>query len=146
MNLNGDFREFLSLLIEHQVKFLLVGAQALAVHGKPRFTGDLDVWVDRDPSNAERLVRALATFGFENIPAQPFTEHDRLLTLGREPVRIDIFTHIPGPDFAAAWSRRESVKLGAGEVPVIGREDFILSKQASGRAKDLADLALLNGE
>lgn len=144
MNLNGDFKEFLSLLIEHRVKFLLVGAQALAVHGKPRFTGDLDIWVDRDPDNAERLVQALAAFGFDDIPAQPFTEHDRLLTLGREPVRIDIFTYIPGPDFSEAWTRREKVKLGPGLVPVIGREDFIASKKASGRPKDLADLALLD--
>ena len=125
------------------MKFLLVGAQALAVHGRPRFTGDLDVWIERNEDNAKRIVEALAAFGFSGFDYTPFTEFDRVATLGKEPVRVDIFTHIPGPTFEEAWERRTHVTVDGKVVPVIGREDFIVAKRASGRPKDLLDLELL---
>ena len=144
MSLHGDFRGFLSSLISHQVRFLIVGAHALAVHGRPRFTGDLDVWTAREQSNADKLVRALADFGFEGLDAAPFTEENRILSLGREPVRIDIFTHIPGLSFEDAWPRRVEADLGNLRVPVLGRADFVASKKAAGRPQDLLDLELLD--
>ncbi len=143
MNLNGDFKEFLELLIDQPVKFLLVGAQALAVHGRPRFTGDLDVWIERSHDNALRLVMALDKFGFGGLDPQPFTEFDRLATLGREPVRIDIFTHIPGPPFADAYTRKVLVPFGKRKLPVLSKQDLIETKEASGRPRDLLDLELL---
>ena len=143
MSLHGDFREFLSLLIAHRVRFLIVGAHALAVHGRPRFTGDLDIWTERELENATKLVAALAEFGFAGLSPTPLTEPNRVLSLGREPVCIDVLTHIPGLRFEQAWSRRVEVDLGGLVVPVLGREDFIASKQAAGRPKDLLDLELL---
>lgn len=143
MKTHGDWKDFLNCVTEHQVKYLLVGAHAVAIHGRPRFTGDLDVIVSRKLSNAKRLVSALDAFGFPNVPAEPFTEYDRMLTLGREPIRIDIFTHIPGVVFDDAWERRIEVEFGGTVVPVLGRDDLISSKKASGRPKDLIDLELL---
>ncbi len=95
------------------------------------------------PENAQRIVAALADFGFPEVDAAPYTEFDRLATLGKEPVRIDIFTHIPCPDFATAWSNRLLLVAGEIEIPFIGKDHYISSKRAAGRPKDLADLELL---
>jgi hypothetical protein len=143
MNLHGDWNAFLQSLNFRRVRFLLVGAHAMAVYGRPRFTGDLDVWVARSRTNADRLSRALADFGFADIDPEPFTEFNRILTLGREPVRIDIFTHIPGLVFDPAWRKRTRLRMGDIEVGVLAKGDLIKSKLAAGRPKDLLDIEML---
>jgi hypothetical protein len=108
MELNRDFQEFLKFFIGHDVRFLIVGGYALAAHGHPRYTKDLDVWVWADPSNAQRVVDALEEFGFGGLGLSPtdFEETDAVVQLGREPQRIDILTFATGLDFAEAYENR----------------------------------------
>jgi len=140
-----DWREFLSLLISHRVKFVVVGGHAVAVHGSPRVTEDLDVFVDTADVNASRLRQVLVDFGFGD--AAPDTEllatQGKVFMIGAPPFRIDVLTRISGVSFANAWRNRKRIKLDVGTVPFISRELLIRNKRASGRPKDLADLALL---
>jgi hypothetical protein len=133
------------LLRSHRVRFLLVGAHALAVWGQPRFTRDLDILVEPSPANAKRLCAALRDFGYSALAREEasFALPDRMATLGIEPLRVDIMTSISGVDFETAWRGRLVAKLGSGRVSVLGRAEFIRNKRASGRAKDLLDLELL---
>lgn len=146
MKLPPEWNEFISLLCAHRVRFLIVGAHALAAHGRPRATQDIDFWVEPTPQNARRVCRALADFGFEELAkAQPeFATPERMATLGRPPLRIDIMTSIDGVSFEKAWAGRASITLDGHEVSFLGRTEFIENKHAAGRAKDLADIALLN--
>lgn len=144
-DLTQDWREFLSLLISHRVRFVVVGGHAMAVHGKPRMTEDLDVFVEASLANARRLRRTLAEFGFgeaapdEELLATP----DKVFMIGVKPYRIDILTRISGVEFEDAWATRMRVRTAAGQVPFLSRELLLRNKLASGRDKDLADLALL---
>lgn len=140
-----DWSEFITLLISHRVAFLVVGAHALAAAGRPRATGDLDVFIARTPENAARLGQALQAFGFTALAAEAarFAEPDRMATLGAPPLRIDVLNSISGVSFEEAWAGRVVARLGDLEVPFLGRAELIKNKRASGRAKDLADLALL---
>ncbi len=145
MKLPPEWSELIALLISHRVRFLVVGAHALAVHGRPRATQDLDLFVDPTPANAKRLGAALADFGYGQLAAEwhKFTERDRMATLGREPLRVDIMTSISGVDFAGAWKRRLRAKFGAHWLGFLGRADLVHNKRSAGRTKDLLDLALL---
>jgi hypothetical protein len=145
MKLPPDWTELIELLLSHRVRFLVVGAHALAAHGRPRATQDLDLFVDPTEANARRLGDALAEFGYPALARQwkKFTERDRMATLGKEPLRIDIMTSISGVDFARAWKRRLRVRYGRKTVAFLGRQDLVMNKKASGRTKDLLDLALL---
>jgi hypothetical protein len=145
MKLPPEWSEFIDSLISHRVRFLVVGAHALAAHGRPRLTRDLDVHVEPTRANARRLGGALAEFGFPALAAawERFAEADRMATLGREPLRIDIMTSISGVDFATAWKGRVTTRHGRRVVSVLGRAEFVVNKRASGRTKDLLDLALL---
>src|SRR5262245_47948882 len=118
MKLPPEWTELIDLLISHRVRFLIVGAHALAVHGRPRATQDLDLFVEPTVENARRLGAALADFGYAGLAKEwrKFTERDRMATLGREPLRIDIMTSISGVDFAGAWKRRLRVKHGGRAV------------------------------
>src|SRR5262245_11277559 len=143
--MNRDFVEMLSALCAAGVEFLIVGAHALAVHGTPRATGDLDIWVRPTADNAERVLTALRAFGaplFDLTPTD-FTQPDTVFQIGLPPSRIDVLSGVSGLTFEAAWTNRVHVTVGELTVPVIGRDDFIRNKQASGRAKDLSDLTLL---
>jgi hypothetical protein len=144
-NLHKDFKEFLQLLTAHRVKFLIVGAHALAAHGQPRYTGDLDVFVESSEKNAKRVVKALAEFGFGSVGLvlRDFTTRGRVTQLGFPPVRIDILTSISGVSFATAWEGRKRGTLGGVAVSYLGKREFIRNKTRAGRPKDLADLALL---
>ena len=146
MQLPPEWNEFIGLLLRHRVRFLLIGAHALAVHGRPRATLDLDVFVEPTLVNARRIGAALADFGFTASADQwqHFAEPDRMMTLGREPLRIDILNEISGVTFATAWKNRTVGMLDGRRVQVIGLKDLRRNKRASGRTKDLLDIALLD--
>lgn len=145
MKLPRDWKELIDLLCSHRVRFLVVGAHALAVHGNPRATGDLDLLVEPTLENAKRLGVALAAFGFPALAAQAerFSQRDRMVTLGREPLRIDIMTSISGVSFSQAWRGRRRVRLEKRTVGFLGRRELTKNKASTGRAKDLLDLELL---
>ncbi len=145
--LHADFVDLLDALAAEDVEFMLVGAFALAAHGAPRHTGDLDVWVRADPENARRVVRALARFGApieaHGIGEANFARVGDVYQMGVPPVRIDLLTGVSGLDFEAAWAHRVTVGLGALQVPVLGLADLIANTRATGRVKHLQDLELL---
>ena len=140
--MNPDFRDMLSALSAEGVEFLVVGAYAVAAHGAPRATGDLDVWVRPTPENARRVLRALGAFGapLGGLSAADLVLPDLVYQVGVPPRRIDLLTGIDGVSFEAAFPRRIEVVEGALRVPVLGRADLLVNKRAAGRAKDLADI------
>ncbi len=142
---SGDFRELLSLFNTEGVRYLIVGGFALAHYGRPRYTKDLDLWVDRSDENARRVYQALARFGapLHNLSHRDFTEPDVVFQVGIEPLRVDVLTDISGVQFAEAWDRRESSKYGDVPVYLIGKSDYITNKRASGRSQDLRDVEAL---
>lgn len=143
--MNPDFEEMLRALCDVNAEFMVIGAHAVAVYARPRATGDLDIWVGRTPENAERVWKALATFGapLDRLTLEDLTSDDIVFQIGVSPSRIDVLTTIGGVEFADAWGRREEVELWGLTVPVISREDLIRSKRAVGRERDLADVAEL---
>lgn len=145
--MNEDFRDFLEALLAEGVRFLVVGAHALAVHGVPRATGDLDVWVDRGAANTERLWQALETFGAPvevlELSRDDFLTPNRVVQLGLPPRRIDILTDLTGVDFETAWNDRRTVEIEGLGVPFIGRSTLVENKRATGRVRDRADLESL---
>ncbi|MBN1476031.1 hypothetical protein JXA47_04695 [Candidatus Sumerlaeota bacterium] len=145
MEVQPDFRELLALFSAHEVEFLIVGGYALAHHGAPRFTGDLDLLVRSVPDNAQRILRALAEFGFGSLDLtmDDFVTPDRVVQLGVPPVRVDIVTSVTGVSWEEAWAGREAGTYGEVPVHFIGRAQFIANKRAIGRAKDLGDLERL---
>jgi hypothetical protein len=140
--MNPDFVDLLRAFVEHDVRFLVVGAYALAHHGRPRATGDLDVWVDATPENAPRVMRALAAFGapMGDLADADFAAPRIVYQLGVPPGRIDILTQLTGITFAEAWPGRVPGAFGDLTVDFIGRDAFIRNKRATGRARDLADI------
>ncbi|MGO8814656.1 MAG: nucleotidyltransferase [Terriglobia bacterium] len=145
MPLPEDWRAFIESLNSSGVDYLVVGAVALAHHGFPRYTGDLDVLVGNSPDNAQRLESALAEFGFASLglKAADFVDSYRVVQLGVPPGRIDLLTSITGVTFDEAWAGRVEVVLGKTRVSFIGREALIQNKRKTGRAKDQADLEAL---
>ena len=143
--MNRDFAEMLSALSDAGAEFLIVGAHALAAHGVPRATGDLDIWVSSTIENATRVLTALTIYGapLADLTLDDLTKPDTVFQIGVVPCRIDILTGISGVQFTEAWARRMAVDVEGVQVQVIGREDFKTNKQASGRPKDLLDLELL---
>jgi hypothetical protein len=143
--LNPDYHDMLSALCEEGVEFLVVGAFALAAHGLPRATGDIDIWIRPSPENAQRVWRALHRFGAPtaDLTLTDLSNQGIVFQIGVAPRRIDLLTSIDGVQFEAAWARRVTVDLDGLPVPVLSRVDLITNKRASGRPKDLADLAWL---
>jgi len=135
----------LALLNTAGVEFLVVGGHAVAFHGRPRLTEDLDLFVRPDLANGERIMRALQAFGFGSlgITAADFRADDRVIQLGRAPNRVDLLTKLYGVDFADAWSRRVAARLDDADVWMISREDLIRNKRETGRTQDLADAEFL---
>jgi hypothetical protein len=140
--MNQDFVDLLRSFIAHDVRFLVVGAYALAVHGRPRATGDLDVWVDATTENAPRVLRALGAFAAptQDLVAADFATPGIVYQMGLPPGRIDVLTSLTGLRFDEAWPDRVQQPLEEMTVPIIGREAFIRNKKATGRARDLADV------
>ena len=139
--LNPDYKDILSAFNAEGVDYLLVGAYALAVHGLPRATGDIDLWVRRSPENAERIITALAAFGapLSGIDPQDFTMPELVFQIGVAPRRIDILTSVSGLSFEEAWPDREAVAVDGIRIPVMSRRHLIVNKRSTGRAKDQAD-------
>jgi hypothetical protein len=142
--MNENFRDVLAELLAAKARFLVVGAHALAVHGVPRATGDLDVWVEADPENAERVWAALVRFGAPvesmKVTREDLVRPDTVVQIGLPPNRIDILTSLTGVAFPDAWTARVTQSMGTLEVPFIGRETLVRNKRATGRTRDLADL------
>lgn len=143
--MNQDFLDLLRAFIAREVRFLIVGAYALGVLGRPRATGDLDVWVDPAPDNAPRVMAALEAFGapLQQVTADDFSRPGIVFQMGLPPLRIDVLTELSGLTFAEAWPGRIQASFGPLTVDVIGREAFIRNKRAMGRAKDLGDIEAL---
>ena len=140
--MNRDFVEMLSALGAARAEFMIVGAHALAAHGVPRATGDLDIWVRPEAANALRVLDALRAFGaplFDLTP-EDLVGTDTVFQIGLPPSRIDILTDLTGVTFADVWPERVRHAFGEIEVDFIGRAAFIRNKRATGRAKDLGDI------
>jgi len=145
IELNRDWTEFLSALISRRVRFVIVGGHAVAGHGEPRLTEDLDVFVERSPANAKKIRLALVDFGFGNVaPTEAeLARPHKVFMLGHKPWRIDILTSIDGVSFEQAWKSRVKADFVVTPLHVIGRAMLIKNKRAAGRENDLADVAML---
>lgn len=142
MNLQKDLREFVELLNALDVRYLIVGAFAVAHHGHPRYTADIDLFVQKSSENAERILHAIEQFGFGDIglSREDFESKDHVVQLGVAPNRIDILTILSGVTFEEAWGSREWGQIGDLRVPFISRAMLKRNKLATGRVQDLADL------
>ena len=140
--LNKDFKEFVQFLNANAVEYLVVGGYALMAHGHPRYTGDIDFWVDPTRANIANLLMALGQFGFASIDLkeEDFLVEQAVIQLGFPPARIDLMVSVSGVEFASAYKSRLEVDLDGTQINVINRNDFIRNKKATGRPKDLIDL------
>lgn len=145
MEIYPDYKELFRLFNDHKVRYIIVGSYALAFHGAPRYTGDIDILVKPDPENAVNIIKALDDFGFGSVglSESDFILLGKIIQLGYPPVRIDLITSISGVDWDTA--EKGSVPGQYGEIPVsyLGKKEFILNKQTTNRKKDLADLEAL---
>lgn len=147
--MTDDWFDALVALLDTKARFLVVGAHAMAVHGVPRGTQDLDLWIDPAPENVERVWRALTTFGAPlgalGVSPADLSRPGTVIQLGLPPNRIDLLTSLSGiPDFSAAWEARVEHPVRGRLVPFLSRELLIANKRAVGRPKDRADLDALN--
>ena len=142
VNLPPDFKEFLRLLNEHQVEYLLIGGYAVAYYGYPRATADMDIWISTDPQNTQKLVDVVKEFGFDlpELTPELFQKEGQIIRMGVPPVRIEIATGISGVDFAECYVSRLVDMLDGVEVNVIDLPHLKINKKAAGRHKDLDDL------
>jgi hypothetical protein len=142
MTIAPEFREFAECLNANNVRYLIVGGYAVAFHGHPRYTKDLDVWIDRTRENIRGLMRALDDFGFGSVglKAGDFMKPDQVIQLGYPPLRIDLLTSLTGVDFDTCWIDRQGLSVRGVGLPIIGLEGLRANKTASGRHQDLADL------
>ena len=147
-SLNRDFRDVLSSFNAERVEYMVVGAYALAAHGLPRATGDIELWVRPTPENALRVERALITFGApaDQFSRSDFESDDLILQLGVPPGRVDVITSIESVSFDEGWANRLVVELDGISVPVLGRDELLRNKRAVGRPQDQADVARLEAQ
>jgi hypothetical protein len=147
--LNKDFLDMLASLLEEGARFIVVGAHAMAAHGVPRATGDLDIWIEPVRVNVSRVWRALKRFGAPveslGVSKDDLLSPDMVIQIGLPPRRIDILTGITGVEFADAWEKKLLHRVGSLDIPFLGREALVANKRATGRAKDIADLEILEG-
>jgi hypothetical protein len=148
MEVQQDFKELLELFNKHRVEYMIVGGYALAFHGAPRYTGDMDIYIKPDSQNGERITAALKDFGFGEVglSVEDFIYPEKVIQLGVPPVRIDIITSITGVTWDEASPGKLRASYGDTEVNIIGREQFIANKKATGRKRDIADLDSLGIE
>ena len=140
--LSRDFKEFIELLNSHQVKYLVVGGYAVAFHGHPRYTKDIDLWVLNSEKNGERLLKVMSEFGFASLglTLNDFLQKDNIVQLGYPPNRIDIITGLNGIDFEKAYKNKIEIRFDDIDVNFIDLEDLKKSKRIAGRPKDLEDI------
>ncbi len=142
IQLPPDFKEFLKLLNNHKVEYLLVGGYAVGYHGYPRATSDMDIWIAVNPINAKKIVNVLNEFGFDapELTTDLFLEENKIIRMGVPPVRLEIITTISGVDFDSCYQQKKHGKIDGVEVNIIDLENLRKNKTASGRYKDLNDL------
>ena len=142
MVLSPDFREFVALLNAHNVRYLLIGGYAVAFHGHPRYTKDLDIWIEVSAENAEAILRVLEDFGFGavGLSKTDFETSGHTIQLGYPPNRIDLLTMADGVDFSECYAARNEMVVDGTEISVINLDHLRQNKAASGRHQDLADL------
>lgn len=140
--LNPDFKEFIQSLNDNGVRYLVVGGYAVALHGYPRYTKDMDIWVEMSAENASKIIKALDQFGFGSmgVKESDFTVPNQMLQLGHPPRRIDILTTLPGVEFSECYLARTIVDVEDASINFIDLENLRKNKQATGRHQDLADL------
>lgn len=140
--LSKDFKEFVALLKEHSAEYMIVGGYAVGVHGYPRYTGDLDIWLNPTRENAERVLRALRDFGFGalQITVDDLTKENAIVQLGQPPLRIDLLMSIDGVRFDECYTNRKEESFDGIRMNFIGYHDLLKNKRASGRHRDLDDL------
>ena len=143
--LNPDYKEMLSTLLQEKVEFILVGAYAMAIHGFPRATGDIDIFVRPNPENARRLFKALAKFGapLQGVQEADFAKEGTIFQIGVPPRRIDLITLIDAVSFESAWEDKVTVEIADLKIPVLSRIKIIANKSATGRKKDALDVETL---
>ena len=137
-----DFREFIELLIKNKAEYLVVGGYAVGIHGHPRYTGDLDIWLNATPHNAERILSSVNEFGFSSfkLTLEDFTKPGNVIQLGYPPLRIDLLTEIDGVSFEECFRNRKEVSIDNLIVHFIGYEDLLKNKKESGRPRDIDDI------
>lgn len=145
MVLNKDFREFIALLNENSVRYLIVGGYAVGFHGYPRYTKDLDIWIEISEENAKNIVKALNEFGFGAVGFKPgdFLNPDEFTQLGYPPNRIDIITSCEGVDFPTCYANKMQIEIDGLKIDFIDYESLLKNKQTVGRPQDLADVSNL---
>jgi len=143
--LNRDYKEFIQSLNDNQVRYLVVGGYAVAFHGHPRYTKDIDIWVEMTQENAEKVIRSLDQFGFGSLGLKDkdFLIPDQIIQLGYPPCRIDLFNTLSGVDFPTCYTSRMQIDIEGVKVHFIDLENLKKNKQASGRHQDLADIESL---
>ena len=143
--LNEDYKEMLQILLNNEVKFLIVGAYAMGIYGYPRATGDFDIWVENTADNSERIYKSLSQFGapLKEISPGTFTEKGIIFQIGVAPRRIDIITHIDGVQFKEAYENKEEIEIEAIKIPFLSKENLIKNKESTGREKDRLDVGYL---
>ncbi|MEO7524250.1 MAG: nucleotidyltransferase [Ferruginibacter sp.] len=137
-----DFREFIELLIKHNAEYLIVGGYAVGVHGHPRYTGDLDIWLNPSSKNAGLILKCVNEFGFSSygLTQSDFTKPGNVIQLGYPPLRIDLLTEIDGVTFEACYENRKEVIIDDLPVKFIGYKDLLKNKKESGRPRDIDDI------
>ncbi len=145
--LNEDYKEMLQILLNNEVRFLIVGAYAMGVYGYPRATGDFDIWVEASEENSQKIYRSLVEFGasLSNVNEKTFAEEGIVLQIGVAPRRIDIITHLDGVDFQQSYNTREVIEVEDLKIPFISKEDLIKNKESTGRERDGIDAGYLKG-
>jgi hypothetical protein len=140
--LTKDFKEFLQLLNERKVKYLLVGGYAVILHGYPRYTGDIDIWIKPDSKNAKKIMKVLDDYGFGslNLNLETFTQTDQIIQLGREPNRIDLITSVDGVTFEECYNQKVIFEVEQVPIQTISKEMLKKNKLTTGRNKDLDDV------
>jgi hypothetical protein len=145
MRIEKDFKEFIALLNKNSAHYLIVGGYAFSFHAEPRFTKDIDFFVEMSPQNADKIMKTLTEFGFKNIglEKEDFMSPNQIIQLGYAPVRIDIVTTLKAVDFDSAWQNRVEGKYGDIPAFFISKTDLIKNKSAVGRKQDEADIEKL---
>ena len=137
-----DFREFIELLIKHKAEYLIVGGYAVGVHGHPRYTGDLDIWLNPNEQNAALILKAVNEFGFSSygLTSSDFTKPGNVVQLGYPPLRIDLLTQIDGVTFEECFANKKEVSIDGLQINFIGYNDLLKNKKESGRPRDIDDI------